>query len=221
MSPTPPTPEPPAPHSPDAAPPPEAWPWRQGWLAAARHCPSPNFGPRPPGEPISLIVVHAISLPPGVWGSGDIERLFTNTLDWDSHPYHQRIRGLQVSAHFLIARDGALTQFVSVSDRAWHAGSSSWRGRANCNDYSIGIELEGLDDHPFEAIQYHRLRQLCRALRAHWPLRTVVGHQHIAPGRKTDPGSGFDWGELAPLAPALEIAPLSPLSPIESEAQSS
>jgi AmpD protein len=125
----------------------EAWSdvWEEGWYVPARRCPSPNFGPRPAGVSIDLTVVHSISLPPGVYGGDAIERLFTNRLDWDAHPYFQQIRGLEVSAHFLVRRDGALVQFVSCDARAWHAGRSSWRGRDNCNDYSIGIELEGLE----------------------------------------------------------------------------
>jgi N-acetyl-anhydromuramoyl-L-alanine amidase len=122
--------------------------WHQGWLRTATPCPSPNFGPRPGGACTDLIVVHSISLPPGIYGTGDVQRLFTNQLDWDAHPYFQTIRGLQVSSHFFITREGAVWQFVSADERAWHAGQSFWRGRPRCNDDSIGIELEGLEARP-------------------------------------------------------------------------
>jgi AmpD protein len=161
--------------------------------------PSPNFGPRPEGIPIDLAVVHSISLPPGHYGGPEVEQLFTNTLDWDAHPYFEQIRGLEVSSHFVIRRDGELVQFVSVLDRAWHAGRSSWCGRDNCNDYSIGIELEGLEGETFEDAQYDTLAHLLRTLNTHWPLNQVVGHEHIAPGRKQDPGPGFDWARLKTL----------------------
>ncbi|MFW2358197.1 1,6-anhydro-N-acetylmuramyl-L-alanine amidase AmpD, partial [Hydrogenophaga sp.] len=134
-----------------------ATPWVGGWLATARHCPSPNHGPRPAGAQIDLIVLHSISLPPGVYGGPQVEQLFTNTLDWDAHPYFGQIRGMEVSAHFFIRRDGELVQFVDADARAWHAGASCWRGRDNCNDDSIGIELEGLEGEPFEAAQYDTL----------------------------------------------------------------
>jgi AmpD protein len=167
--------------------------WSQGWYRFAHRVDSPNFGPRPQGSAIDLIVLHSISLPPGVYGSGQVERLFTNTLDWDAHPYFQQIRGMQVSAHFFIRRDGALLQFVSCDARAWHAGPSAWRGRGNCNDDSIGIELEGLEGEIFEAAQYEALTALCAAIGQHYPIRHVAGHEHIAPGRKKDPGPGFEW----------------------------
>ncbi len=170
--------------------------WQQGCYRLARHVASPNFGPRPAGACIDLLVVHSISLPPGRYGGPEIEQLFTNTLDWDAHPYFQQIRGLEVSAHFLIRRDGSLLQFVSCDDRAWHAGNSCWRGRSNCNDDSIGVELEGLEGLPFDAPQYRTLARLGHALAAHYPLAHVVGHEHIAPGRKADPGAGFDWQHL-------------------------
>lgn len=170
--------------------------WQDGWLSEAARCPSPNFGPRPPGMPIDLAIVHSISLPPGEYGGDHIERLFTNTLDWDAHPYFQQIRGLEVSAHFVIRRDGQLVQFVSVLDRAWHAGRSSWCGRDNCNDYAIGVELEGLEDHPFEPAQYEALARLLAQINTEWPLQGVVGHEHVAPGRKRDPGQAFDWTAL-------------------------
>lgn len=178
-------------------PPPD--PWREGWHRDARAVPSPNFGPRPPGTAIDLAVVHSISLPPGQYGGDEIERLFTNTLDWDAHPYFDLIRGAEVSAHFVIRRDGELLQFVSVLDRAWHAGRSSWQGRDNCNDHSVGIELEGLEHTPFEPAQYDTLARLLHDLSAAWPIQQTVGHEHIAPGRKQDPGRAFDWPLLAHL----------------------
>lgn len=170
--------------------------WCRGWLQGVRYMPSPNFGPRPADAQIDLLVVHAISLPPGEFGTGQIDRLFTNQLDWEAHPYFQTIRGLKVSAHFMIARSGAITQYVSVADRAWHAGQSFWRGRQNCNDDSVGIELEGLDGGTFEPAQYDHLAWLCKAVAAMCPVRHVAGHEHIAPGRKPDPGPGFDWAAL-------------------------
>jgi N-acetyl-anhydromuramoyl-L-alanine amidase len=170
--------------------------WSGGWYRFAHRVDSPNFGPRPEGSAIDLIVLHSISLPPGVYGGDEVQRLFTNTLDWDAHPYFQQIRGAQVSAHFFIRRDGALLQFVSCDARAWHAGASSWRGRGNCNDDSIGIELEGLEGETFEAAQYEALGALCAAIGQHYPIRHVAGHEHIAPGRKNDPGPGFDWAQV-------------------------
>ena len=167
-----------------------------GWLAGARRVDSPNFDARPPGESVCLIVVHAISLPPAQFGSDDIVRLFTNTLDAQAHPYFRDIADLRVSAHFLIRRDGELLQFVSCAQRAWHAGRSSWNGRSRCNDFSLGIELEGCDDLPFEDAQYHRLARLIAVLRAGHPIAAVVGHSDIAPGRKTDPGPCFDWRRI-------------------------
>ena len=170
--------------------------WQQGWYRFAHRIPSPNFGPRPDGASIDLVVVHSISLPPGVYGGDEVERLFTNTLDWDAHPYFQQIRGMQVSSHFFIRRDGALIQFVSCDERAWHAGRSSYRGRENCNDDSIGIELEGLEGETFEPAQYEALAAVCAAIGQHYPIRHVAGHEHIAPGRKMDPGAGFEWTAL-------------------------
>jgi len=167
--------------------------WDGGWWSAARRCPSPNFGPRPPGACIDLLVLHSISLPPGQYGGPGIEQLFTNALDWDAHPYYQTIRGLQVSAHFVIRRQGELLQFVSGDERAWHAGRSHWRGRDNCNDDSIGIELEGLEGDTFTPAQYQALTRLCVALAQRYPIAHVAGHEHVAPGRKQDPGPGFDW----------------------------
>ncbi len=176
--------------------------WRDGWLLRARWCESPNFGPRPEGVAVELALIHSISLPPGEYGGDAIERLFTNRLDWDAHPYYQQIRGIEVSAHFLIRRDGELVQFVSCSERAWHAGASSWRGRANCNDYSIGIELEGLEGERFEPAQYAALAALIIELAQRYPIATVVGHEHVAPGRKIDPGPGFEWPRLIESTPS-------------------
>ena len=170
--------------------------WHAGWLGRARRCESPNFGPRPAGVAVELALIHSISLPPGEYGGDAIERLFTNRLDWDAHPYYAQIRGLEVSAHFLIRRDGELIQFVSCDDRAWHAGASVWQGRSHCNDFSIGIELEGLEGGRFEAAQYAALCATLVAVAARFPLRQVVGHEHVAPGRKCDPGPGFDWAAV-------------------------
>lgn len=170
--------------------------WNDGWWFGARRCGSPNHGPRPEGTDISLALIHSISLPPGVYGGDEVERLFSNRLDWDAHPYFQKIRGLTVSSHFFIRRDGEVIQFVSCDERAWHAGQSSWRGRDNCNDFSIGIELEGLEGEIFEALQYHALADVLRAVRWRYAVRDVVGHEHVAPGRKIDPGAGFDWQRL-------------------------
>jgi AmpD protein len=170
---------------------------RDGWLAAAKRCPSPNFGPRPAGVAARLALIHSISLPPGVYGGDAIERLFTNRLDCNAHPYYGALRGLEVSAHFLVRRDGALLQFVSTDERAWHAGRSTWRGRSDCNDFSIGIELEGLEGSTFETPQYECLATLLPAIDRRHPLDGVAGHEHVAPGRKLDPGPGFDWTRLA------------------------
>jgi N-acetyl-anhydromuramoyl-L-alanine amidase len=158
---------------------------------------SANHNARPDPADVSLVVVHSISLPPGEYGSDAIERLFTNMLDWDAHPYFHSIRNLKVSAHFVIRRSGKLLQFVSCDRRAWHSGVSQWRGRDNCNDYSIGIELEGLEGERFEAVQYQQLAALLRALARRYTIEAVVGHEHVAPSRKHDPGRGFDWARLA------------------------
>ncbi|MBI2306637.1 MAG: 1,6-anhydro-N-acetylmuramyl-L-alanine amidase AmpD [Rhodocyclales bacterium] len=171
----------------------------RGWLTSARHEPSPNCDARPSAEKPSLLVVHAISLPPGEFGSDDILDLFANRLDPSRHPYFAGIHALRVSAHFLIRRSGELIQFVSCNDRAWHAGISSWRGRERCNDFSIGVELEGCDEQPFEAAQYVCLRELTTVLCRSYPLQEIAGHSDIAPGRKTDPGPCFDWSRLASL----------------------
>jgi AmpD protein len=170
--------------------------WQGGWLTSAHRLPSPNFGPRPADTPVSLALIHSISLPPGIYGGDAIERLFQNRLDWDAHPYFESIRGLQVSSHFVIRRGGKLQQFVSCDERAWHAGTSSWNGRADCNDYSIGIELEGLEGKRFDARQYETLVRLLEAIAARYPITAIAGHEHVAPGRKADPGTGFDWHRL-------------------------
>ncbi len=142
------------------------------------------------------MVIHSISLPPGDYGNHNVQQLFTNQLDWHAHPYFQSIFGLQVSAHFFVSRMGELWQFVSCNDRAWHAGNSTYRGRSNCNDDSIGIELEGLESGSFENAQYETLIALCAAVMTHYPVAHVAGHEHVAPGRKFDPGPGFDWQKL-------------------------
>jgi N-acetyl-anhydromuramoyl-L-alanine amidase len=170
--------------------------WHEGWWRDAVRCESPNHNERPVATEVSLALIHSISLPPGVYGGDAVERLFTNRLDWDAHPYYQHIRGLRVSAHFFIRRDGELLQFVSCDRRAWHAGTSSWQGQANCNDYSIGIELEGLEGESFEMPQYAALVALLTAIASMYPIRHVVGHEHVAAGRKQDPGPGFDWAAL-------------------------
>jgi len=168
----------------------------QGWLLGARRIVSPNCDERPAGQAVRLIVVHAISLPPGEFGGDGIERLFTNRLDPGAHPYYREIASLRVSAHFLVRRDGAVVQFVPCNMRAWHAGVSNWRGAESCNDFSIGIELEGCDDRPFEVPQYEALARLVRILRQRFPIEALAGHADIAPGRKTDPGPHFDWAHL-------------------------
>lgn len=171
-----------------------------GWLASARRVASPNADARPEGSAVTLVVVHGISLPPGRFGGDAIERLFTNRLDPDAHPAYRDLAGLRVSAHFLVRRDGALLQFVGADDRAWHAGASQWRGRERCNDFSIGVELEGADDRPYAGRQYARLRSLVRRLAARYPIEALAGHSDVAPGRKTDPGAAFDWRRLDGLA---------------------
>ena len=169
----------------------------QGWVPGARHLSSPNFEARPSGAVPTLIVVHNISLPPNVFGGPEIADLFLNRLDCDAHPYFDaHLRGVRVSAHFVIHRDGALEQFVSCDERAWHAGASSFFGRERCNDFAIGIELEGSDTTAFEAAQYVTLAALVKALVARYPIEALAGHSDIAPGRKTDPGPHFDWARL-------------------------
>ena len=167
-----------------------------GWLQQARRVSSPNCGPRPAACDPDLLVLHNISLPPGCYGGDGIERFFTNCLDWDEHPYFDEIRGVEVSAHLLIQRSGEVLQFVSFEERAWHAGESCFQGRNNCNDFSIGIELEGTDGDPYTDAQYAALAALTKVLISRYPgLSTtrIVGHSDIAPGRKTDPGPAFDW----------------------------
>ena len=168
----------------------------EGWLAEAIRCPSPNFNQRPDPSDISLLVIHNISLPPAQFGGDHVRRLFCNELDWAEHPYFETIRGLEVSSHLFIRRNGDILQFVPFQERAWHAGRSEFQGRTNCNDFSIGIELEGTDDEPFEAVQYEQLVRVTRSLFAAYPklgLDRIAGHSDIAPGRKTDPGPHFDW----------------------------
>lgn len=167
-----------------------------GWLVNVRREPSPNFDERPVGEEISLLVVHAISLPPGEFGSDDVLALFANRLDPQRHPFFREIAALRVSAHFFVRRGGELIQLVSCNARAWHAGLSHWRERSRCNDFSIGIELEGCDVLPFTDVQYEVLNALIANLAAVYPLREVVGHCDIAPERKTDPGPFFDWSRV-------------------------
>lgn len=173
-----------------------------GLVAGARQVPSSNCDDRPPGMAAELIVIHGISLPPNEFGGPWIEHLFTNCLDADAHPYFAAIAGLRVSSHLLVRRDGEVVQFVPLHRRAWHAGPSTWCGREACNDFSIGIELEGGDDVPYAAIQYQRLAALIHVLGKAYPelaSAPVVGHGDVAPGRKTDPGPAFDWSRLAVL----------------------
>jgi N-acetyl-anhydromuramoyl-L-alanine amidase len=164
-----------------------------GRVDAARYVASPNCDERPPGAAITLLVIHNISLPPGEFGGEGIARLFTNELDITAHPYYRSLAGLRVSAHFLIRRTGELLQFVPCTKRAWHAGASSWCGRSGCNDFSIGIELEGADEVPYTDAQYRVLAELARALQSAYPITDIAGHCDIAPTRKTDPGPSFDW----------------------------
>ena len=167
--------------------------WSRGWYRFARRLDSPNFGPRPQASEIDLVVPHSISLPPGQYGGDEVQALFTNTLDWSAHPYFRQIEGMQVSSHFYVRRGGELWQFVSCDDRAWHAGTSQWQGRDNCNDFSIGIEFEGLEGGTFEDAQYEAAAGLCASIAQRYPIRGIAGHEHVAPGRKQDPGPGFDW----------------------------
>ncbi|KWR91986.1 1,6-anhydro-N-acetylmuramyl-L-alanine amidase AmpD [Cupriavidus sp. IDO] len=179
---------------------PDYTPDASGWVGAARRVPSPNFDERPAGMPVDLVVLHNISLPPGQFGSGNIEAFFQNRLDPDRHPFFATIHQVQVSAHFLVTREGELVQFVSCAQRAWHAGLSDFFGRARCNDFSIGIEIEGCDDLPFTPAQYDTVAGLVRALLQAYPIGAIAGHSDIAPGRKTDPGPHFDWDRFARLA---------------------
>ena len=164
-----------------------------GWLDEVRRVGSPNFDARPPGSAVELIVIHNISLPPGSYGNGHIEQLFTNKLDFSADPFFAQIVGALVSAHLLIDRDGKTTQFVSFTQRAWHAGTSVFDGRTHCNDFSIGIELEGTDFEPFADAQYRSLNLLIDAILTAYPIKAMLGHADIAPDRKTDPGPYFDW----------------------------
>ncbi|MEK1908401.1 MAG: 1,6-anhydro-N-acetylmuramyl-L-alanine amidase AmpD [Pseudomonas sp.] len=169
-----------------------------GWCVDVQHCPSPNFNARPSGE-VSLLVIHNISLPPGQFGTGKVQQFFQNCLPGEEHPYFADIVQLQVSAHFLIERDGGVTQFVACGERAWHAGVSSFDGREGCNDFSLGIELEGTDEQPFSDAQYASLIELTHQLLQAYPelsVQRICGHSDIAPGRKTDPGPYFDWERL-------------------------
>ncbi len=164
-----------------------------GWLSGVRQVPSPNFDGRPAGTPIELLVIHNISLPPNEYGGDAIERFFTNTLDHSEHPFYEQISGVKVSSHFLVRRDGQVIQFVPTRKRAWHAGVSTWCGRSRCNDFSIGIELEGSDFESYTDRQYAALVRLTRRLQRSYPISDIVGHSDIAPARKTDPGPFFDW----------------------------
>lgn len=171
--------------------------WLEGGLyAPAQIIKSPNHNPRPPHSCISLVVLHNISLPPNEFGGPGVIALFTNNLDPADHPYYATISHLEVSSHFFIRRDGTLIQFVSCDQRAWHAGESSWEGQSGCNDFSIGIELEGADTQPFEECQYSQLVDVLKDLMTKYPIQSIVGHEHIAPQRKTDPGPHFDWNHL-------------------------
>jgi AmpD protein len=182
---------------------------RSGIVRAAAQIPSPNCDARPVGSPISLLVIHGISLPPGEFGGPWIVELFTNRLKTNAHPCFAKLADQKVSAHFLIRRDGSLAQFVSCSLRAWHAGVSTWRGRERCNDFSIGVELEGADDVPYTDAQYAMLAALTRALRRRYRIRDVAGHCDIAPGRKTDPGPAFDWKRFRKLTLPRSRVPLA------------
>ncbi|RUM78614.1 MAG: 1,6-anhydro-N-acetylmuramyl-L-alanine amidase AmpD [Candidatus Thioglobus sp.] len=164
-------------------------------LTSATQSPSINYNDRPNGE-ISLVVIHNISLPPGEFNNPYIEQFFTNQLDFNAHPYFKTIQDLQVSAHLLIKRDGSIIQFIPFDKRAWHAGESSFNGQDNCNDFSIGIELEGTDNLNYEAVQYQSLKTTLKQLKNYYPVQNIVGHSDIAPGRKTDPGEAFNWGAI-------------------------
>jgi AmpD protein len=187
-----------------------------GLMRGARQIASPNRDSRPAGVEADLIVVHGISLPPGEYGGPWIERLFTNTLPADVHPFFAEIAGLRASAHLVVTRDGAVTQYVSFTERAWHAGKSNFQGREACNDFSVGVELEGTDTQPYEAVQYARLAEVVAALCAAYPRLSadrLVGHSDIAPGRKTDPGPAFDWASARRLIAAAASACGKPLTP--------
>lgn len=164
-----------------------------GWCTSAFRYDSPNYNARPAGMPVELLVVHNISLPAGQFGGPHVSDLFTGRVDYNADPSFADLRNLEVSAHFFVRRDGRLVQYVSCNDRAWHAGVSQFQGRANCNDFSIGVEMEGTDNVAFSSEQYTVLAELAAALQNRYPLRWVTGHEHVAPGRKTDPGPCFDW----------------------------
>jgi AmpD protein len=173
--------------------------WRigsDGWVQGLERAPSPNFDARPDDATPTLVVIHNISLPPGEFGGPAVLEMFQNRLDCDAHPYYERLRDLRVSAHFFLRRDGSLLQLVSCEQRAWHAGQSSFRGRTRCNDFSIGIELEGADQVLYQDAQYQILARLLGALAARYPIDAIAGHSFIAPGRKTDPGDAFDWSRI-------------------------
>jgi len=189
----------------------------EGRITGARFVASPNRDARPAGRAIDLLVIHHISLPPGEFGGPGIVELFTNRLEPAAHPYYSTLAGMKVSAHFLVCRDGALWQFVPCAERAWHAGESSWKGRARCNDFSIGIELEGTGEAPFTAAQYRQLARLTRVLKARYPIRDIVGHSDIAPGRKSDPGPRFDWTRYRAL---LKVRPRAAKAPRKSKRRS-
>ena len=190
--------------------PPELFVDETGWCRQVKRVLSPNCDARPTGIQIDLLIIHNISLPPGEYGGPYVSDLFCNLLEYDAHPYFEHLRNLRVSAHFLVRRDGQVIQFVSANDRAWHAGKSSFDGRERCNDFSIGVELEGTDFEPFSPQQYDMLAALTRALQQRFSLRNVAGHEHIAPSRKTDPGPFFDWGQYQ-----AALAQLQPIAPTE------
>lgn len=182
----------------------------RGWLRGARRAPSPNCEPRPADCEPDLLVIHNISLPPGEYGGDCIEQFFCNCLDWDQHPFFDEIRGVRVSAHLLIRRDGELVQFVNFDQRAWHAGISTFEKRDNCNDFSIGIELEGTDEEPYSCEQYAMLVAVTAALMQAYPRMVperIAGHSDIAPGRKTDPGPAFDWKRYRNALDSKEVGP--------------
>ena len=181
--------------------------WCDGWHGAARPVISSNQDARDPDVPVDLVILHAISLPPGQFGGAAVEALFTNQLDPAGHPYFAEIAHLKVSAHFFIRRDGELIQCVPLRARAWHAGVSNWQGRERCNDFSVGIELEGDDDTPFTQAQYETLQGLLRDLQNALPIKAVTSHSHVAPGRKTDPGPCFDWAQVRTACPDLNVVP--------------
>ena len=179
----------------------------QGWLVGARRVPSPHYDCRPDDETPTLLVVHNISLPPGEFGGPWIDALFTGTIDPQAHPFFAEIAHLRVSAHCLIRRDGEIVQYVPFDKRAWHAGVSQYQGRERCNDFSVGIELEGNDATPFSAAQYETLQGLLKDLQGALPIKAVTSHSHVAPGRKTDPGPYFDWAQVRAVCPDLSVVP--------------